>query len=131
MFDAELYQISKEAVDNINDNFLDKIKRHNLDFALTALKKYLKNGTVSKEGVLHFSIHSNGEFEEEAEHRIFASIITTGFMKYLEDELCLYLIKNDSVMSYPTPYNTLEFIWDAKSYFVKNMSEASKKELQI
>ena len=131
MFDAELYQISKETVEGINDNFLEKIKRNNLEFALTALKKYLKNGTVSKEGVLHFSIHSNGEFEEKTEHRIFVSIITTGFMRYLEEELCLYLIKNDSVMSYPMPYNTLEFIWDAKSYFVKNMAEASKKGLQI
>ena len=120
MFNKELFEISKEKVKNINEEYLHWSIKDYEKTVLETIKKFAKEGFGTNGSIIILRPDENINV-----FHTFMNIIYQGMLKYFEDEYCLYLVNNkaNSVRN-----RKLEFIWNAKEYYIKNMGTNAKKE---
>ena len=111
MFDANLFALSEEKVSNIDTEFLKKRKKEYEKIVLNTIKddSYHFYFSDNFDGTILISISRE---KDRNAYRKFGEIIYYGYLKYFEDEYCLYSV-NNSIDENGIPI--IEFMWNANN----------------
>lgn len=126
MFNSELYQISEESFKSINHEDLQKRNQKIEGEILEIIKAF--SYTIDENGIAKIRISSK---EKPYEYDIFNNMISSGRLKYFEEEYSLYFLGNEYVEVYSDVYNVITFIWNSLEYNIRNMSQAKEDNKKI